>query len=134
MADGLTGWKGFVDPEREEWRDFFAAEFHPLDEHNQEFAGRLAERFVRRFLRVAGFSDRRYQEAVDAVVISRGTTPAGKLLLQVELPLTGSMAMDWDGSPGDAESIIDDIADTKAGTIELDRKVAGPTGWEPEFD
>lgn len=134
MTDGLAGWEGMDAPHRADLRDFFAAGFRPLAELDTQLAGQLAQRFVRRLLRQAGLSEHRYREALDSLVLTVGTTPLGKLLLQVDLPFVGPMTIEWDGTVKDAEDIVDTVADTKAGTIELDREVAGPTGWEPDFD
>lgn len=134
MAEGLSEWEGMAAPERGEWRDFFAAQFRPLSEHDPALADRLAERFVRRFLQQADLSERRYREALESLVLEVGTTPTGALLLRARLPFTGTTTIEWDGTGADAETTLDDVADTQARTLEGDREMAGPTGWEPEFD
>ena len=137
MGDELADWAGSscTENEDEDWRDFHAAVFRPLAERHPDLAVRLAEGFVREFLRKAELSQRRYGEALHMLVLEEGTTPLGRAVLRVTFPFMGSTTtVDWDGTADDAEASINSLAETLATDAEGDRDMSGPTGWEPEFD
>ena len=135
VTDELAEWAASVHGSDPESVDFNAATFRPLGDRHPELAANLAERFVRRFLREAGLSANRYDEAREMLSIDEGTTPLGHSLLRLSFAFTGSTTTtEWDGTDEDAEALVVHTAQTLAEDVDADRAMFGPSGWESEAD
>lgn len=136
VTNELAEWATSAHETDPEWADFNAATFRPLGDQRPDLAANLADRFVRRFLRDAGLSANRYDEAREMLCIEEGTTPLGHSLLQVSFRFTGSITtMEWDGTDEDAgDVVVHTLAQTLAEDVDADRAMFGPTGWESEAD
>lgn len=135
MPDELEEWAKSAPDDDENWRDFHAASFRLLRQSRRDLAGKLAQRFVNEFLREADLSPQRREEALQMLVLEEGTTPTGISLLRVSFPFTGSTTTtEWDGTTGDAEDMINELAHSLADDVKADGEPFGFTEWEREPD
>ena len=118
-----------------EWADWDAAAFTPLESENPSLAHELKAVFAEAFIRSAGLSQKRLDQAANEVVFEVGATPKGVRVLRAHLPLgAGHPEYEWDGSPESAGEVAASMAETAGRTIVLEREEVGTTGWESEYD
>jgi hypothetical protein len=80
-------------------------------------------------------SAHRRDEALTDLRLRRGATPNGRLILAADLPLgEGHPEYEWDGSHADALEIVASMGETAGLNISTERRLVGPTGWEPDYD